>query len=374
MKIALDRDGTVDGFQKAIADVQGQNGVDGLLILTCYDNGFTPETLDPVLAEIPIPVFGGCFPGIFHQDQVYDSGTVVVGLPVKPVIQRIEDINNNCGNFDDVIDSALFEDIRSGTMVVLVDGMSLRVNTFLESVFNEIGTQVNYIGGGASSMDFMDTPCLITNAGFTQNCAILAYLPMASGVGVAHGMTSVGGPYKVTSSSFNTVKSIEWKPAASFYKETLATCPECDTSRASLIETDAHYSLGLNRLDAERIILEPFKIDQDNALCFMQEVREGEFVDIMHVSDESMIQSAANALTQAGSEFDDEDSLETLITFDCISRKMFLADRFVDELSAINVTGKTHVGALTVGGEIGCDGKDFLDYHNRTCVVGAFGS
>jgi len=372
MKVALDTEGTLAGFKKTLDRVAQDEKVKGLLALSCIGNNFTPREFDPLLAEMPLPVFGACFPGIMFQDHVFEQGTLAIGLPVIPKVQLIEELSRKRENFDDAIDTSLFDDIYSGTMVVLVDGMSLRVNSLLESIFSVIGLNVGYIGGGASSLDFIQKPCLFTNAGLKQDCAVLAHVPLHCGIGIAHGMTSVGGPHKVTGASFNTITTVDWQPAAQFYKDTLSRHPDYDTGMPGLIGTDAHYSLGLTRYDAERIILEPIQEGHDGSLVFMKEIREGEFVDIMHITASDMIQSASSALNRALDAFGSTSGPQTVISFDCISRKLFLGNRYGEELTSIFATGTTHIGALTAGGEIGTSGKDFLDYHNRTCVVGVF--
>jgi hypothetical protein len=53
---------------------------------------------------------------------------------------------------------------------------------------------------------------------------------------------------------------------------------------------------------------------------------------------------------------------------DCISRSLFLGTDFQRELAAID-DGLPMVGALTLG-EIANSGRDFLEFYNKTAVVG----
>ncbi|MBF0288730.1 MAG: FIST C-terminal domain-containing protein [SAR324 cluster bacterium] len=373
MKVIFDPEGTYAGLQDAIEKLSQNEEIESLLVFVCDKNGFEPQALDPLLARAPLPIFGGCFPGILYQQQFQEQGSIVIGIAVEPKIQLIEGLSEDKPNFDETIDSSIFESLNGGVMFVLVDGMSTNVNSFLESVFNEIGMVTGYIGGGAGSLEFVQKPCLFTNKGLKKDCSILAHLDIENGIGGAHGMRTIEGPYKVTGSSHNIVKTIDWQPAASFFKELIFNHPEYDSNLLGVMGTDAHYSLGLNRYDAERIIIEPIKEEADQSLVFMAEVREGEFLDIMHVTADSMIDSASSALNRALDTFKGPQRPQTLISFDCISRKIFLKERFEEELKAICKADIPHVGVLTFGGEIGTSGKDFLDYHNRTCVIGVFG-
>jgi len=56
---------------------------------------------------------------------------------------------------------------------------------------------------------------------------------------------------------------------------------------------------------------------------------------------------------------------------DCISRVLFLDDSFPLELQAVHERQLPLIGALTIG-EIANSGKDYLDFYNKTAVVGMF--
>ncbi len=56
---------------------------------------------------------------------------------------------------------------------------------------------------------------------------------------------------------------------------------------------------------------------------------------------------------------------------DCISRVLFLEDSFVKEIDSVsNIIGDLPlVGALTLG-EIANKSDTYIDFYNKTCVVG----
>ncbi len=373
MKTALDTEGSCSGFQKAVGSVLTNGGVKGLLVLTCAENGFSKAELDPVLKGIQVPVIGGCFPGIMCDNRVYEKGTVVIGLPVEPGVVVVDGLSQADSLFEDEIRNADISGFDGGTILVIADGLAARINSLLEALFSELGLMFSYLGGGAASLDLKQRPSVFTNEGLLQDCAVIAHLPLASGVGISHGMHSFAGPYKVTSASSNMINTIEHQPAAAFYKDVILKHPEYSDKVTGVLGLDAHFSMGLSRFDAERVILEPVKEGEGGSLLFMQEVREGEFVNFMRITEDEMVGSAEDALNQARSSLGGQVSPGTVISFDCISRKMFLGDEFNRELAKLCALGLPHAGALTCGGEIGSNGKDFLDYHNRTCVVGVFG-
>ena len=49
-----------------------------------------------------------------------------------------------------------------GDVVVLVDGLSANIFTFISSVFNRLGNTVKYIGGGAGSLSLEQKLCLVS--------------------------------------------------------------------------------------------------------------------------------------------------------------------------------------------------------------------
>ena len=62
------------------------------------------------------------------------------------------------------------------------------------------------------------------------------------------------------------------------------------------------------------------------------------------------------------------------LLIDCISRAIFLGPRFANELAAVRTAlaaggAPAPVGALTLG-EISCRGDGYLEFFNKTAVVG----
>jgi hypothetical protein len=49
---------------------------------------------------------------------------------------------------------------------------------------------------------------------------------------------------------------------------------------------------------------------------------------------------------------------------------LFLQDRYSEEIRSLYDGTIPLIGALTIG-EIANSGREFIDYYNRTCVVGA---
>jgi hypothetical protein len=60
--------------------------------------------------------------------------------------------------------------------------------------------------------------------------------------------------------------------------------------------------------------------------------------------------------------------LKTTLVIDCVSRALFLGDRFGEELEAVREEPHPQIGFLSLG-EIGASGDDFMEFLNKTIVV-----
>ncbi|NJO69630.1 MAG: hypothetical protein HC830_10400 [Bacteroidetes bacterium] len=119
-----------------------------------------------------------------------------------------------------------------------------------------------------------------------------------------------------------------------------------------------------------KIIRDPVAITEDNEIICVGEIQKGTFIDIMHGSNESLVEAAREAFNISKSEFGDRPRNFTLF-IDCISRVLFLEDNFYKELEAVYEPDIPLLGALTIG-EIANNGKDFIEFYNKTSVVGSF--
>lgn len=368
MKKTLDKNGTPDSLKKAVNECITKFAAKGLLILSADANNFTPESLNPVLKEIPVPFIGGTFPAIIYGSKLLERGSVVAALPHIPQIQVISGLSGENEDFDDLLDEDLLEE-EGQTMLVLVDGMSKRVNTLLFSLFNIFGLEINYLGGGAGSLDIEPKACLMTKDGLIGDAAILAVLKSHSGIGVNHGMKSVAGPFKITSARQNEICTIDWQPAHDYFKKVIHQVSP-DLKDESEFPVSREFCVAVNRIGDEKVVRDPTKILDDGSLHVAPEVKEGEFVDIVRADKNSTIQAAYDALALARKAYSIEKLYDTILCFDCSGRWKFLGESYQEELAAFQEKGKDVLGVLTIGGEIANNGMDFLDYYNRTCVIG----
>ena len=127
------------------------------------------------------------------------------------------------------------------------------------------------------------------------------------------------------------------------------------------------YPLGISKIDAEMVVRDPFTVI-DNVIHMVDNVNEGEYIEILHGNMESLLAGASKAREIAFSKIEDSMDKNSIFCIDCISRVLYMENDFTKELKVIghdaNVTG-----ILTIG-EIANSEESFLEIYNKTIVIG----
>ncbi|MFP4032811.1 MAG: FIST signal transduction protein [Desulfococcaceae bacterium] len=370
MGMQFDAAGTLEGLESAMAAADGPD-VQGLLVLCCDENGFQPEQLDPVLRACSLPVAGGVFPALIHDGKLAKTGSLVLGLARPFEVVHVPDLSNHKADFESLIDARIPEDAPARpTLLVFVDGFARRIGAFIESLFTIFGLESNFIGGGAGSLSLRREPCLITPDGLVGDGAVIGLLDAPSGIGVSHGWTSLEGPFRVTASEGNVIHALEGQPALALYRRVVEAHRGEPISEDRFFETAGGHPLGIARMENERIVRDILRPTEQGGLRCVGEVPEGVFVDVLRGDAASLIEAASRARNAARAAFPGTEIGSMDLFMDCISRVLFLGDRFSEELAAVREPGRPLIGACTIG-EIANSGVDFLEFFNKTAVVAA---
>jgi hypothetical protein len=312
---------------------------------------------------------GGIFPAILYGEEKIDKGHIILGIYAKMRVHVIPGLSDEACEYDELLEPCLSATAAMKTMLVFVDGFAKRIESFIESLFNCFGLEINYIGGGAGSLSMEQSPCLFTNQGLVHDAAVIALLETRSGVGVSHGWQSVSGPYKVTEAKGNSIQSLDWQPAFQVYQAAVEDHAGKKIRPDHFFDLAKAYPFGIAKLGAERIVRDPFRVEADRALVCVGEVPQGSFVDILHGDEESLIAAARKALALSKQALAPDFHAHLCLFMDCISRVLFLGERFKEELSAVQANGLLLIGACTIG-EIANSGGSYLEFYNKTAVVG----
>ncbi|ERH11226.1 MAG: FIST domain protein [halophilic archaeon J07HX64] len=341
-----------ENLREVVRALGTDDNAGGIMLLT------TPQTpvIDEVLSELPVPVFGGKFPAVIADGEKREQGSVVAKLETEPALTVVPNLSEQPSDITTSLTSETAP--RSGTVFVFADAYATGIDRFIRKLFRTCGTDYNYIGGGAGTLDEQQ-PSIYTEDGLVQDAAVVASLDNSSTIGVQHGWKKLAGPFQVTDADGSTVNSLEHRPAFRVYQEAIDTNGDHNLTRDEFFDTAKEYPFGISRIDGEAIVRDPFTVDTDGAITCFGDVPEGEFVHILTGDTDSLVAAASEAHDEAVS----DGSGDTLF-FDCMSRVLYLEDEFDREIEAVN----PEIGALTIG-EIANDGCGHLDYYNKTAVV-----
>jgi hypothetical protein len=370
--VHADRSGSVEGLKDALARAAAEPGVKGLMVLACDGNGFTPQAVDAVLGGVALPLFGGIFPEIIQGQAKLSKGTVVAGLTVRPEVRVVPGLSDPQADYEQAIDERFPPGAIGKTLFVFVDGLASRIGAFVQGLYDVFGMEVNYVGGGAGSLSLKQKPCLMTNAGLTADAGLLALVELDSGVGVSHGWTGIGGPFRATRCKGNVVETLDHRPAFDVYRGVVEEHSGKRFGGDNFFEIAKSYPLGIGRAGSEYIVRDPLMRRDDGALVCVGEVPEGSLLGILWGQADALVEAARHAAGMGREMAPKDRAPEWMLFVDCISRVLFLGDEFSRELAAVAEERVPMVGALTIG-EIANSGRDYLEFYNKTAVVAMMG-
>lgn len=375
MKICFDETGSLDNFTLLAKELSEDASVKGLMVFACDSNGWAQEELTPILQSFNKPIFGGIFPQIIHGRRNYEKGVLAVGLPVAPDIVTVHGLSDPNADFDQqletFVDQWAVDMAEHETLVVLVDGLSKYIAALTQSLFSCFGLERNFIGGGAGSLSFVQKPCLLTPQGLISDAAVVVRLPLGIGVGVSHGWQPISAGMRVTESNGRIIQSLDWRPAFAIYRELVEAHSGMQFSDNNFFDIAKRYPFGIGKIGTELVVRDPFMKEENGGIVCVGEVPQNCIVKLLNGTPESLIAAAVRArnLAEEFVPFASGDG-QPAFFIDCISRVLYLGERIEDELEA--AAGKrTLFGALTLG-EIANNGKEYLEFYNKTAVLGIF--
>ena len=319
------------------------------------------------------PVFGGIFSNILYNKEKLEKGTIVAGIhqPVRTAV--VSDLSNISAAMECAFE---WQSLQNKTMFVFMDGLSQNTSALIDSMFNCWGLLPNYIGGGAGSLTSGSKPCIFTEEGLLENAAVFALSDIKSGIGVAHGWKPVAGPLKVTEADYNRIISLNWRPAFEVYRKIVEKISGKSFDNNNFFQLAKEFPFGIAKMSEEMVVRDPIAVDGSELFC-VGEVPLNSFVYILKGDKDSLIDGAVKARQLAEESYrkvanSRESKPTTTFFMDCVSRVLFLQSDFDEELEAV-YTGNVLIGALTIG-EIANTGKNYIEFYNKTSVVGLLGN
>ncbi|MEO0898387.1 MAG: FIST C-terminal domain-containing protein [Bacteroidota bacterium] len=321
------------------------------------------------LNEKGIRFFGGIFPGIIFDTDKKNEGAVLFSIPSTASIHLVTGLEQD--NFD-LGHLPVPQTSHKETALILVDGLTAHIADFLIQLHNLFGHKVDFFGGGAGSLSLQQMPCLFDNKGIYQDAALVAFIPSEIKLGVRHGWKKIMGPLIATKTHKNIIVELNWQNAFEVYKEVVEADSKEKFNGDNFFDIAKGYPFGIYKEGEEDIVRDPITVNDKGELTCVGEVPENTVLNILKGEPENLIHSAALATSDSLAQLQGKKATPILI--DCISRVLFLEDRFSEELQAMkdsltHLEGEIPQGALTLG-EISSYGEGFVDFFNKTFVLG----
>lgn len=356
--------GNLEALDVALKNLESRDDCQSFLCLVAEKDAWSHSDLQKVFHKSCLSIVGGIFPEIIVEGERKQSGTLFIPLKNRLEVTSISLANDSSQLLNEIqnLPWKLMEEDSS--LFVWVDALAPQKVPFLELLFNHFGSYVHYLGGGAGSLSFQSQPCVIDNNGIHENTVVLAYSKKKMAIGVAHGWSTISEPFKVTKAYKNHLITLNQRPALEVYREIVEKHAGQKIDEADFFNTAKSYPLGIAKIDAERIIRDPFAI-QENGLLLVDPIQEGEMVCVMHGNIESLLNGAALATERAIVK--SNPNQQQMFCIDCISRVLFMQNEFYKEIETI-AGNKQINGVLTIG-EIANDGDAYLEMYNKTVVV-----
>lgn len=334
----------------------------GLLILCGENVGIDIEALITLLNENEITFSGGIFPKVIHGSKSYSDKILL--LPTyfdsKPLLIQGLDTGE--------IDLANLElPQTSGSLFILVDGLSNYSATFTYCLYKEIGPNYQVFGAGAGYENFERKPCLFNQQGFFKDAAIIMLIKNPITQSIGHGWNPIAGPYIATKTNANILEQINWEPAYEVFKEIVEEKEGFKLTEHNFLDISPHYPFGVYREDEEHLIRDHAGVIDNKSIRLGAEIPSNSVLYLMKSDTETMLKASAEVCEDA---FAKCNQAQFLFFAVCITRAWILKENFAAELQ--NVSSKaddTPVYGVCSLGEISSASGALLDYHHKTIVI-----
>lgn len=346
-----------------LAETALGNGAESLLILAADGNDCRPAVFDPWLKDVAVPLCGGVFPQLIHAQKNHEQGYLVVGIPAKVHVFNVPGLSDPKVDFAESVEALLADIYLPASMLVLVDGLASRMGAFLDGIYDVLGSEPVYFGGGAGSLSFQSMPCLFTNEGMLRDHGQMTLLPMRFTLGVEHGWEKFAGPFIVTGAERNVIKTLDFQPAFDSYRQHVESDSGQVFTDENFFDIAKGYPFGMERPGGSIVVRDPIT-RSGSALGCVGEVPDNAIVYLLQGQPERLIAAAEAAAQQVAP------GQGPAILVDCISRVLFLEDGFVKELETVkdSLGERPLFGMLTLG-EIANGGDYCLEFYNKTMVL-----
>lgn len=200
-----------------------------------------------------LEIYGAIFSHIIYKNEVYDNGLISIEIEKEVDLYFIENIKNY------PFDSNKFSKAKS--IITIFNGFSEYNEELFIKLFENIPLDTNIIGGGAGIIEDKTKKVFFNNEGYFLNSAIFLSLNEKIKIASKHGWESLSGPYIVTSSEKNLLKTIDYMDAFELYKNEIKKDCNIDITKDNFSEISKNYPIGIVRYIGSDIVRDPISFE-----------------------------------------------------------------------------------------------------------------
>lgn len=303
--------------------------------------------------------FGGIYSKLLVGDRSLSKGYIV--NKVKPVYCSM--VLPNLMKFNKELDEN-----ENYTALVIADGLSSSFKELTDTVYEQLGNKVKYLGGGAGFYNLNHKPCIFDNDGISMDTLYVCIIKSDTKVAVEHGWNILKGPFNVTEANENILSELDGESAFEKYKEILEDETGLAIYREDFFTYAKEYPFGImNGTNLELVVRDPISVNDDSDIVCVADIPKNSNLFILSGNSRTLLESS---LTIADRCSKIAPKKYKSLLFDCISRGMFLEGNFAIELANIqNRMNCTVEGALSIG-EIASKSDGSIVIHTKSTVLG----
>ncbi|MBP6812530.1 MAG: FIST C-terminal domain-containing protein [Saprospiraceae bacterium] len=350
---------------------------EGEVIMLLFAEQSAPDipALIEALNNRQITFFGGIFPGLLYGNKAIKTGGIIKKFKAAVAPFCVSDISS--GQLSGFPHFETIAHVKTGTAIVLLDGLTPNIYRFLEPLNDLLGEKCQFIGGGAGSMSLQQRPCVFNNDGFKADAAVVCVVNKQVHLGVRHGWEQMAGPLVATQTEGNTIIQLNWQPAIEVYNKIVENDCGIKLDHDNFAGIAQGYPFGILREKEDDIVRDPLSISNNGAIVCIGEVPPNTVLHVLIGTPDALLNAARKAMDDCGKNAGFPIAVEGTFVVDCITRTLFLDQQFTEELNIVreNLVIKTPeqepYGILSLG-EISSYGDGLLELFNKTIVIGAF--
>ena len=365
---------TLCDFKHGLTIAQN-SGAKSLLVLTCSQNHYPEDKLSSLLSACPLTIFGGIYPMLTLQNTLLKQGALIIGFNETfdvTVFSQLHQLSNE-DKLEDVITTTLEQKNNycgHDNFLMFYDSLLNNIENFIDCLFESLDHGINIAGGGAGSLNLIQHPCIFTNQGLHSNAALLVTLPSKLSTGVGHGWRIFQGPFLVSDAHGQTVQSLNYQPAREVYRQAIENYSEHTFNSDNFFDIAKNFPLGIEDINDNLIVREPISVDNNHLQC-VGNIPINSMVYLLESDTKTLISSAEQAAITAFPNASEITS--TSMIFDCISRVLYMEDKFEQELDVIAKHCPTPIlfGVLSLG-EIANSASGAICLLNKSTVISSW--